>query len=119
MIATLHELRVLTLSVFIVSLFVVVSLFSPLKVQAFPFGGQITDLIHCINGVTYVTLSAPNPGPYIWSPATQTYDFGPPSHDGQWLLGLAGVPSICIVSVNLFFVDTRVGSGIMMMGSSQ
>lgn len=119
MIVFSREVRALAFLCVVVGTVMLGSLYSPVVARAFPFGGQVTDLIHCINAVTYVTLSAPTPGPYIWTPGTRTYDFGPPSHNGQWLLGLAGVPTICIVSIDLFSIDARPGWAIMMMGSSQ
>src|SRR3989344_5672727 len=60
--------------------------------HAFPFGGAI--------GTT----------------ATKTYQFGPPSHAGQWLLGLAGAPYYCIYRISPLTVYT--GISITMMGSS-
>jgi hypothetical protein len=82
------------------------------------FGGAIGPLIYCINSVTYVKLGAPRGGPYLWSPkVTKTYEFGPPSHSGQWLLGAAGPTYFCIVSV----LPLVVLPGLLMlyMGSSQ
>ena len=111
------EMKVLGALLLILGVFVVASIFAPIVANAFPFGGQIQNLIRCKNAVTYVTLSAPNPGPYIWTPSTRTYDFGPPQHGGQWLLGLAGAPIACVVST--FPLRILPGAFIMMMGSSQ
>lgn len=82
------------------------------------FGGSIGTLIYCINSVVYVTLGAPRGGPYLWSPkVSKTYQFGPPRHGGQWLLGAAGPTYFCIVSV--LPLDVRPGLLILFMGSSQ
>ena len=89
----------------------------PLTALAFPFGGQIIRIVNpCRNGVVWAQLSAPVPGPYIWTPATKTYQFGRPTHVGQWLLGLTGVPYNCLVTVNPVY--TEEGITISMMGSS-
>ena len=90
---------------------------SPITVRAFPFGGQASVVHQCINGVTYLMLGPPIGGPYIWSPSTRTYDFGPPSHVGQWFLGIAGAPDFCLV--NVFPTEIWPGTYISMVGSSQ
>jgi hypothetical protein len=90
---------------------------TPALALAFPFGGQASQVLYCFNGAIYVNLGAPRGGPFIWTPATKTYRFGPPSHGGQWFLGLAGVPYYCIVSILPVIVFP--GTNIEMMGSSQ
>lgn len=89
----------------------------PLSARAFPFGGQASQVIPCYNSAIYLNLGAPRGGPFVWSPSTQTYRFGPPTHSGQWFLGLAGIPYYCIVSVLPVIVYP--GTYITMMGSSQ
>jgi hypothetical protein len=82
------------------------------------FGGAIGPLIYCINSVVYVKLGPPRGGPYLWSPkVTKTYEFGPPKHSGQWLLGAAGPTYFCIVSVLPLVVLP--GLLILFMGSTQ
>lgn len=88
---------------------------------AYPFGGKTSLVWPCFvfGVVPYGNISmlgAPNPGLYIWTPATKTYQNGPPSRSGQWLLGLTGIPYICVV----FPVGPIVVPGITisMMGSS-
>ncbi len=101
-----------------ISYFVIVILFvlSPAYSYAFPFGGM-AGLVHfCFNQAIYVVLGPPIGGAYIWTPATRTYQFGVPTHAGQWLLGLSGPPYYCLYSVEP--VDLRPGIGIMMQGSS-
>jgi len=85
--------------------------------MAFPFGGQIGQIVMCYNDAIYADLGPPRGGPFIWTPATRTYQFGPPAHSGQWLLGLAGAPYYCLVSVEPIIVWT--GIDITMMGSSR
>src|SRR3989338_8919373 len=65
---------------------------TPLAAYAFPFGGQITIIKPCYNNAIYVNLSPPRGGAFIWTPATKTYQFGPPRHGGQGPVGLAGAP---------------------------
>lgn len=83
---------------------------------AFPFGGQASTVVPCYNEAIYANLGAPRGGPYIWTPSTKTYQFGPPSFSGQWLLGLASAPYYCIVSIEPVIVWP--GTAIDMMGSS-
>lgn len=90
---------------------------SPFVAYAYPFGGQINVFRRCYNTALYANLGPPRGGPYIWRPSTLTYQFGPPSHVGQWLLGLAGLPYYCVISVQPVIVWP--GTYIMMMGSSQ
>ncbi len=102
-----------------IALFLLVVLVAlPATAYAYPFGGQIGRIINCYNQAIYAAIGAPGPaGPYIWTPSTQTYQFGPPSHSGQWLLGLSGAPYYCLVSIVPIIVEP--GTSIMMMGSSQ
>ena len=90
---------------------------TPLPVAAItkPFGGLTTFLFNCRNMVKYVVIGPPVGGEYIWHPGTRTYLFGPPSV-GRWNLGLAGPPSICVVSINppIFFF----GLTMIMLGTS-
>jgi hypothetical protein len=95
--------------------FTVIAL-APSFALAFPFGGQIGIVKPCYNNAIYVALGPPRGGPYIWTPSTRTYLFGPPSHVGQWLLGLASAPYYCVVSI--FPVIVWPGTHIDMMGSS-
>ena len=90
---------------------------SPLIAAAFPFGGQASIVKPCYNQAIYANLGAPRGGPYIWTTSTKTYQFGPPTHAGQWLLGLAGAPYYCIISIQPVIVWP--GTYITMMGSSQ
>lgn len=88
----------------------------PFFAHAFPFGGSVGIIRPCYNNAIYVALGPPRGGPYIWTPATRTYQFGAPSHIGQWLLGLASAPYYCVVSI--FPVIVWPGTHIDMMGSS-
>jgi hypothetical protein len=92
------------------------ALLFPALALAFPFGGQASQVIFCYNDAIWAQLGPPIGGPYIWTPATQTYQFGPPTHAGQWLLGLAGAPYYCLVSIEPIIVYA--GTDITMMGSS-
>ncbi len=89
---------------------------TPFVAMAFPFGGQASQVIPCYNDAIFVQLGPPIGGPYIWTPATHTYQFGAPSHAGQWLLGLAGAPYYCLVSI--VPINVVAGIDITMMGSS-
>lgn len=88
----------------------VLALFFPSLTFAFPFGGQINQIIFCYNNAIYANLGPPRGGPFIWTPSTRTYRFGPPTRTGQWLLGLAAPPYYCIVSKQPIIV----WSGILM-----
>ena len=89
----------------------------PQQAQAFPFGGQASIVRNCYNRVIYSLLGPPIGGPYIWSRGTRTYQFGPPSHAGQWLLGLANSPYFCIIRLQPLTVWP--GTHILMLGTSQ
>ena len=89
----------------------------PFTARAYPFGGQTSIIIPCFNAAIYAVLGGPRGGAYIWTPSTRTYQYGPPTHSGQWLLGLTSVPYICLVWVAPLFVLPGIGIG--MMGSSQ
>jgi hypothetical protein len=91
--------------------------FLPRNVEAFPFGGQASIVRPCYNQAIYSMLGPPRGGPFIWTGSTRTYQFGPPSHAGQWLLGLAGAPYFCIIKIQPLTVWP--GTHIIMMGSSQ
>lgn len=94
-----------------------IALFFPLSAFAFPFGGQASMVIPCYNNAIYSFIGPPIGGPYIWTPSTQTYQHGAPTHSGQWLLGLAGAPYYCIVSIEP--INVFPGTAIMMLGTSQ
>jgi len=86
--------------------------------HAFPWGGQFQTVIPCFNSVIWVLAGPPRGGKYIWVPgATRTYDYGPPSHAGQWGLGLAAPPYFCIVSPLPLIVFP--GIIMTMLGTSQ
>ena len=90
---------------------------APSITHAFPFGGQASVVIPCFNSAIYANLGPPIGGPFVWVPSTQTFQFGPPSHAGQWLLGNAGPLYVCLVTVDPIF--TLPATVILMMGSSQ
>ena len=93
-----------------------VVLLAPTLSYAFPFGGMIGQIIFCYNNAIYAAVGPPVGGPMIWTPSTKTYQFGPPSHVGQWLLGLAAPPYYCLVSVQPVIVWA--GTLMTMEGSS-
>ncbi len=95
----------------------IAALAAPLTALAFPFGGQASIVVPCYNQAIYANLGPPRGGPYVWTPSTRTYQFGAPTHAGQWLLGLAGAPYFCVVSRQPVIVWA--GTYITMMGSSQ
>ncbi len=96
--------------------FLVVALF-PLSALAFPFGGQIGQVIFCYNGAIFAIVGPPVGGAYTWHPSTKAYSFGPPMRAGQWILGLTGIPNYCLSSLSpLIYIPSI---SIMMMGRSQ
>ena len=90
----------------------------PAVALAFPFGGQIYLFRDCpFNGTKHMEVGGPRGGEFIWvAGSTRTYQFGPPSRAGQWVLGLAGVPYYCIFSI--FPLTVFSGVAVTMMGSS-
>lgn len=82
------------------------------------FGGAAGQVINCFNNVIWASVGAPRGGKYIWAPGiTRTYEYGPPAHSGQWLLGLFGAPYFCIVSPLPLIIFP--GLLMTMLGSSQ
>ncbi|MFA7309597.1 MAG: hypothetical protein WC050_01695 [Candidatus Paceibacterota bacterium] len=94
-----------------------IGLLFPALALAFPFGGRATQVSPCYNNAIIAYVGAPRGGVYIWTPSTRTYQFGAPTHAGQWLLGLASAPYYCIISV--VPIDVRAGIAIQMLGTSQ
>ena len=79
-----------------------------------PFGGSIISILPCINGAMYLVLGPPSPGPYIYQAGvSRSYRNGPPTHPGQWLLGMAAPGGVCTHGVDLLY-----GSIIIFHGSS-
>ena len=102
----------------ILILFALIILSAPRAEAVVHFGGSITKIIGCVNTVIYARLGAPRGGPYLWSPTvTKTYQFGPPRHTGQWLLGNAGPSYFCIERI--VPLTTHPGLLMIMMGSSR
>ncbi|MBI5003783.1 hypothetical protein HZC00_01680 [Candidatus Kaiserbacteria bacterium] len=89
----------------------------PLFSYAYPFGGSASEVHRCYNRTIYVVLGPPRGGIFVWTSSTHSYAFGPPSHAGQWLLGLAGAPYICLYTI--VPIDVRAADTIIMHGSSQ
>ena len=101
----------------IVAVVLIVASF-PFFAYAFPFGGQASIVLPCYyNQTIYASLGPPRGGEYVWTTATRTYQFGPPRHAGQWLLGLAGAPYYCLYDI--FGIVIFPAIAITMMGSSQ
>ena len=94
-----------------------VSLLFPTLAFAFPFGGRTSQVVPCYNNAIFAQVGPPRGGSYVWTPSTRTYQFGAPTHSGQWLLGLASAPYYCLVSIAPVIVWP--GILISMMGSSQ
>ena len=79
-----------------------------------PFGGRILVYIPCINGAAYIILGPPSPGPYVYQlGVSRSYMMGPPSHIGQFLLGMAAPGGVCTHGA-----DVEYGSLILYTGSS-
>ena len=101
----------------LVALLALLVLAAPFVTLAFPYGGRISQIVFCYNNAIFARTGAPRGGDFIWTPATKTYQFGPPTHAGQWHLGLAAPPYFCVVSIEPVIVWP--GILITMMGSSQ
>lgn len=109
---TVHmALRAASVSALLVLLMV------PFFAFAAPFGGRASIVHFCYNKTIFTLLGPPRGGQFIWHPGTKTYQFGPPSHAGQWMLGLSGGPYYCLWSVQP--IRTVPGLSIIMMGSSR
>lgn len=93
--------QIFLVSLLLLAMFFVVTDFT----HAQQFGGRIGDgarcdgrpKVNCYNQVIWAGIGPPRGGNYIWAPGvTRTYEFGPPSHTGQWLLGLYAPPYFCV-----------------------
>ena len=84
-----------------------------------PFGGSIQQIIFCeVEGIRWTAVGPPRPGWYLWTPGvTRTYPFGPPTHTGQWLLGLYAPKYFCVITIQP--INMVEGIEMTMMGSSQ
>ncbi len=78
-----------------------------------PFGGPIIEATFCDEGI-WIVSGPPNPGSFMYIYGTPFFPFGPPTHSGQFLLGLATGFSECTVGPEV------VGGGMVMylFGSS-
>lgn len=67
-----------------------------------PFGGMIQFIISCDHGRSrWIILGPPNGGRFIYKfGQSKSYEYGPPSHPGQWLLGMAGSRTKCRLGPN-------------------
>lgn len=79
-----------------------------------PFGGPIIVPTICDEGM-HITIGPPTPMPLMWVPGTVSFAFGPPSHTGQFLLGMTGGFMICTD----FGVPINGGLLILFHGSSE
>ena len=99
-------------------MFAIVALVLPVAAYAYPFGGQASIVLPCYyNSTIFMRLGPPIGGDFVWTTATRTYQFGPPTHAGQWILGLAGAPYYCLYSIAPEITYNAIA--IIMMGSSQ
>jgi hypothetical protein len=79
-----------------------------------PFGGRVTSVIPCSQGL-YFTVLGPKGfgGAYIWTPGSLTFPWGPPRPTIN-ILGIGAAPDVCYAgTVPLFGLHVR------MEGSSQ
>ncbi|MDP2650377.1 MAG: hypothetical protein Q8P16_02315, partial [bacterium] len=94
-----HKPRAMLIAGVLIGMLLLAGFALPKRAEAFPWGGAVQQVIFCWNDVIWASVGAPRGGQYIWVPGvTRTYNYGPPRHSGQWLLGLAAPPYFCIVS---------------------
>ena len=93
-----------------------------------PFGGRIVKLFPCIHpiGIAFKMINLAGAGAnfvgplpletFIWSPlrGSRTYLYLPPIHSGQAVIGLSGLPMVCVTPS---FDDIK-GTFVIMMGAS-
>lgn len=85
-----------------------------------PFGGQITYMQICCNGIL-LTLTPPTPGLYMvyWAfLASPLFYMFHTLHPGVWLLGLYVPPGVCLTGAYCATTIPAIGS-IIMAGTSQ
>lgn len=77
---------------------------SPAVPKFTSFGGRVLSVIPCSGGMIHITILPAGffPVSYIWTPFTVTKLYGPPTHPGQQVLGLADVPFVCFIGGGFF-----------------
>ena len=85
-----------------------------------PFGGQILTILKCYDNAGWtISLGPPRGGQFVYIPgSSKSYLFGPPSHPGQWLLGVAGSNHNCDIDPNPKSYVNRPGNLILFHGST-
>ncbi len=102
----------------VILIVICMSVFVPRALAVNVFGGAASVVINCVNDVIWTKVGQPRGGDYIWAPGvTRTYEYGPPRHSGQWLLGLYGAPFFCQVPVPGLLIFA--GLLMTMLGSSK
>lgn len=83
-----------------------------------PFGGQVTSIIRCNQGMlVYLKPAGSSPPSVMWinpSPLYR-YNMAAPPHPGQYLLGMLGGAAVCVVGK----IPVGGGPTIQFYGSSQ
>lgn len=112
----------------LLSAFALVFLFTPALTSAqtgalSPFGGQILAMKPCLNFATgsfHITLGPPKGGSFIYQVGISlSYLNGPPTHPGQWLLGMSAPGPRCATDIDDGdFTGWRTGGLIIFHGSS-
>jgi hypothetical protein len=108
-------MKILAHTIFVAIFFVLV-IFASMPISAFaqvPFGGPITSIIPCDEGLE-LYLGPPTPGSFMYSGGSVSFAYGPPTHVGQFLLGVASGFLLCTVG------GTPIGGGLLILyhGSS-
>lgn len=113
-----YTLSMKYLKLFLFLLILFIFLFPTASYAIGPFGGMIGFIFpFCVEG-WLLTLGPPTPGTYMYTWGTRSYLNGPPTHPGQWLLGMAGPPITCHVPCKAGLCPVGVGSAIIFHGSS-
>lgn len=108
----------ITLVILLISTAFALSFLPMERSYAQPFGGAITFLFpSCIEGI-WLKLGPPTPGDYMYGAGSYSYLFGPPSHLGQWLLGLSGGFLTCSIPCHSGICVIGGGRLIIYHGSS-
>lgn len=82
-----------------------------------PFGGQVSQIKKCQGGSIYAEIKSALGGTkkVIWTPGTKTYDYGPIKHPGQWVLGMLGGSTTCVLGPK----QTISGQKITILGTGR
>jgi len=84
-----------------------------------PFGGPITWYFPGCNQGSLLYVGPPVGGQFMYTGSSKSFLFGPPTHVGQYLLGMSAGYLVCTVPCKIGACPIGGGELILFHGSSQ